>query len=134
MARLKGLIKYHQWQVDEKRRDLARLEGELATLIHHIEQLDIEEAREIRLAKSKESLEILGRYRLAVEAKRKTLLAERAKKESECEAQRDKVAAAFKELKSFEIAQQQADAREAKEQARREQAALDEQALRQSQN
>jgi len=131
MAKLDGLIKYHQWQVDEERRILADLNRQIADLEAKLAKLDADEAREVESVRSGDALGTLGAYRIAVKAQRKTLKAQHAKLDAEAEQQRDKVAEAFKSLKGFEVAKDQADMKAKKVRDKREQDGFDEHALRQ---
>lgn len=110
--RLKPLLRYRKWQVDEERRILAALMEEATNIETRITTLKAERTREIADAGADLAITNIGAYLVAVETKLETLAAQLAKKETEIDAQRDKVADVYKDLKTVEIADERADAKE----------------------
>lgn len=129
MARnLKGLIRLHKWEVDEKRRKL----GELLRLLDNLEAqaraLEEEVVREQRAANDSpnEAGFLYGGYAETVIDRRDRLRDSIAKMEDSIAEAREDLRVAYVELKKFEVAQETRERREAREAARREQATLDE--------
>ncbi len=126
MKSLPTLIRLKQQQLDEKRLVLTRLETEAATIVSMIENLEAEVACETEAARGDASNTYgYGNYLARARARRSGLESRLAEVGDLITAAADEVAAAFREMKRFELAQTFAEQREAAEAARREQAILD---------
>ena len=125
---LQNLIRLHDWQVEEKQRALADLLKAVAALEAKRRQLEDEMVRERRAAAEAPG-EIgiyYGTFAKAALIRRHALEAAIAEGEAEVTAARDRLREAFRELKKYEVAQAQRDARQAAERDHREQLFLDE--------
>jgi flagellar export protein FliJ len=123
---LPTLIRLKQGVLDEKRLVLTRFETEAATIKSMIETLEIEVACETEAARGDaESSFGYGRYIASAKARRGGLEARLTQVEEKIAEVADEVADAFREMKRYELAQSLADQRAATEEARREQAVLD---------
>ncbi|NWG47047.1 MAG: flagellar FliJ family protein [Alphaproteobacteria bacterium] len=130
MKSLESLIRIHRFQLDELRAELVRLEAERGALLTQADEIDIEmevESARIHLGLAEaQGFSVWIGARLAHQAG----LRRRAQDlDAEIEAQRDRVAEGFRELKTIELLWEEHLARAATERARRETAALDEAAL-----
>ncbi len=127
MKSLPTLIRLKQQQLDEKRLVLTRLETEAASIRSMIETLEVEVACETEAARGDAANTYgYGNYLARARARRQGLEARLAEVGELIAAAADEVAAAFREMKRFELAQTFAEQREAAEASRREQAILDE--------
>jgi flagellar export protein FliJ len=127
MKSLPTLIRLKQQSLDEKRVVLTRLETEAANIRSMIENLAAEVACETEAARGEASNTYgYGNYLARARARRTGLDARLAEVRDMIAVAADEVAAAFREMKRFELAQTFAEQREAAESARREQAILDE--------
>jgi flagellar protein FliJ len=103
---LDTLIRLHRWQVDERRRAVAELEGLAEKLRQELVKLAEERARESEAA----GANLLTRHvypgyiRRALQ-RQKTLEQSLAETEQQIAQARDALAEAFQELKRYEIAQ-----------------------------
>ena len=131
MSWRQSLVRIAGYEVEQLRKRLAevierRAEAEIRIVLHEAEG----EAEARRAASDPES----GWYRVGYLAgwrlRRDALKAELAALEQEEAGARDAVARAFEELKKYEQLEENAQIREAKAEARRETAALDELGLR----
>jgi len=126
---LKNLIRLHEWQLDERRRELAVEQKELDQLENALNRLLAEVAKEQEIARTAEDITIgasFGPFAQNAKEKRQTIEATIEIKEKQVEEARDNLAEAFKELKTFEISQANRDKEEALEQGRKDQNDLDE--------
>lgn len=127
---LPTLIRLHQRQLDEKRRMLAELEQMRAEMDRKILLLDAEVERERQAAQeAPEALRQFAAYLEGVRQRRQTMLRTIDELLPKIEAAANDVAAAFQDVKKFEIA---ADIKERQRQAalaKIEQEELDEVAL-----
>jgi len=127
---LPTLIRLHQRQLDEKRRMLAELEQMRAEMDRKILLLDAEVERERQAAQeAPEALRQFAAYLEGVRQRRQTMLRTIDELVPKIEAAANEVAAAFQDVKKFEIA---ADIKERQRQAalaKIEQEELDEVAL-----
>lgn len=129
---LHGLIRLHDWRVNERQRALAALLGEIATLEGKIRQLEAELEHEQQVARDlpAEASLFFGTFAQGVRNRRKAIemiIVEVEKKVAEA---RDQLREVYRELKKYELAQEARDAREAAERGRKEQIQLDEIGLR----
>jgi hypothetical protein len=121
------LIKLQKTYVDEQRRLLAALQGQLERIESSITELQIELAREqVAAEQSEESRTTYGAFLTAALARGKALEAERQKMIQEIELARQKLAELFEEQKRYEIALENYRKAEAAEAARRDRITLDE--------
>ncbi|HKX09961.1 MAG TPA: flagellar FliJ family protein [Stellaceae bacterium] len=103
---LDTLIRLHRWQVDERRRQVAELEGFAEKLRHELVKLAEERAAESQAA----GTNLLTRHvypgyiRRALQ-RQKTLEQSLAETEQQIVAARDALAEAFQELKRYEVAE-----------------------------
>ena len=127
MSQLKQLIRLHRFILDEKRRmlkDLESLRGKLEEVVLGldseiaVEQARIDEAPELAFG--------YGGYTAAMRERRARIVESVADTEQEIEEARQAVAAAFQELKKYEVTQANRERMAAERAARIEQANLDE--------
>jgi len=129
---LKTLIRVHEWEVDEKRRGL----GRLLSHVHELEKRGLDLEREIvneQAVAAGAAAEVgfaYGPYAEAAIGRRETIKRNIAGVEVEIDAARNVLSDAYRELKTYEIAQQERDQAEAAELDRKEQADLDEIGIR----
>jgi flagellar export protein FliJ len=125
---LKGLIRLHQWMVDEKRRKLGDLLKMLAEIEEQSRRLEAEVVEEQKAAAdSPETAGFLyGNYARRVIERCERLAQSIASMEARIAAAREELNEAYRELKKFQVAQGVRDRREALEAARRDQNVLDE--------
>ena len=129
MARdFKALIRLHQWRVDEKKRALGLLLGEVAGLEDQASTLETDIKNEqIFAAGTHDGVEFYyGTYAQAAVHRRHRLSEAVSEVESKIVTAQDEMREEFRDLKSYEFSQAARDEREAKEQNRHEQAFLDE--------
>lgn len=118
MADLSSLIRLHKHELDEKRRALSELYGELATLEREIR--DLERAFEAEKAAVSASGDIhftFAGYVEAVAAQRTVLEQRGATLEKKIEAARDDMMTTFTELKKYQMTQDERQRLEAEERA-----------------
>ena len=130
MKDYKALIRLNRWKVDEKSRALAELQAE-AQRLADIEADLLVKLEEERIA-ARSSLEagaLFGPYAYGVAQQRRKLEVERARVERHIEIARDELRLAMGEVKKFEIAEANAQARKAAQEKAKEDQALDEIAL-----
>ena len=125
---LKGLIRLHQWMVDERRRKLGDLLKMLAELEDQSRRLEAEVVDEQKAAlNAPETAGFLyGNYARHVIERRERLTKSIASMEAQIASAREELNEAYRELKKFQVAQDVRDRREALEAARRDQNTLDE--------
>ncbi len=129
MARdFKTLIRINDWEVDQRRRELAAHMQQLENLIGQLEALEAELLREQELAEAAptEAGLTYGAYATMAIERRELLQAEIVKQEEVVANAREAVRVAYLEFKKFEIAEERRMAKVAAEEARDEQEALDE--------
>lgn len=133
MARsLKGIIRLHKWQVDEKRRQITELEVMKEELVERLEKLQSDLATEQEKLSKSNVVDInYANYASSVMNRRENLEASITEVDVSIENMKDELADAFKELKKYEIVEQRALEREKDEQKRTEQDRLDEISLNQ---
>ena len=125
---LKGLIRLHQWIVDEKRRklgELLKMVDELEGRVRRLEQEVVEE--QAAAVSAPETVGFFyGNYARQVVERRERLARSIASVEQEIVAAREDLNGAYRELKKFQVAQEVRDRRAALEAARRDQNILNE--------
>lgn len=130
MADLDGIIRFRKWELDEKRRELAILLEERASIAATIEALEQEMLDQQSLRDSDVASMTLGAYIEGARKKKAWLLDDMRKKDEQISEKQDVVSDAFRELKTFEIADNRQKERTRKELARQEQIELDEMGLK----
>lgn len=124
---LTGVIRLHKWQVDEKRRQIADLEGMREDLVGQIKKLELDLSKEQMLMTDTNVVDFnYAEYAASVMQRRENIEASIAEVDVSIEEMKDELADAFKELKKFEIAQERAEEREREKQKLKEQDRLDE--------
>lgn len=125
---LGGLIRLHEWNVDQKRRKLGELLNLLADLEDQAIGLEEEVKSEQRVASASPAVAglLYGNYAMGVIERRRRIAESIAKNEETVAAAREDMREAFMILKKFQTAQDNRDRREADELNRKEQAVLDE--------
>jgi hypothetical protein len=123
MKGLPALIRLHRWELEQKRRVLAGLEGLRADLVHQGEDLEREVIVEQAAAsQSTEASYTYSGYANEVIRRRATIAESIANLDVEIIAAHDEVAEAFHVVKRYEIALERKEERERLEEDRREQA------------
>ena len=131
MAKDKGLhnlIRLHEWTVDERRRELGAHLREREQMDHAAEAMEQELRREQQVAASDPdgmSLTFLAYYEL-YRYRRGQLERAMRQKDADILEARDILSRAYMDLKKYQVAQEVRDREEALEEARRDQARLDE--------
>jgi flagellar export protein FliJ len=127
MKGLPTLIRVRQWELEEKRRKLADLEGLAAQLDEAIARLDDEVKMEQGVAQSSQEVTFAyAPYAQAAIERRRTLLASLEDVRQQILAAHEEVTIAYQELKKYEVAQDNRRRRTRAEANRREQIVLDE--------
>jgi flagellar export protein FliJ len=130
MKGLPTLIRVRQWELEEKRRKLADLEGLAAQLDEAISRLDDEVKMEQVVATSSTEVNFAyAPYAQAAIERRRTLQASLEDVRQQIDAAHEEVTVAFQELKKYEVAQDNRRKRARVETNRREQIVLDEIAI-----
>jgi len=125
MAKLDGIIRFRKWELDEHRRELALLLDERAQIVETLESLDAEMAAQKSMIHSDLASVTLGAYIEGARKKRAWIVDAIRSKDQDIEDKQDVVADAFKELKTFEIAERRQQDRLRQELDRQEQDELD---------
>ncbi len=125
---LGGLIRLHEWNVDQKRRKLGELLALLADLEDQAIGLEEEVKSEQRVASASPAVAglLYGNYAMGVIERRRRIAESTAKTEEILNTAREEMREAFMILKKFQTAQENRDRLEADELNRKEQAILDE--------
>jgi len=125
MAKLDGIIRFRKWELDEQRRELTILLNDRAEIAGSLEQLDAEMLAQKSMAQNDLGSMTLGAYIEGARKKRAWILDDIRKKDQEIEEKQDVVSNAFRELKTFEIADRRQNERFRRDMDRREQDELD---------
>ena len=126
MSALESLVRLHRWQLDERRRDLATLEDLAAKLVEERARLDAEDVREQAAASaSPEAAFGYAAYARGLIDRRRKLKRSRAETAERIVEAREALAAAFAELKRYEIAVATRLRQQQQQEARRQQQVLD---------
>ena len=123
---LKGVIRLHKFRVDEKRRALGELLAAEAELIARLSAMDAELERERQAAQSEEAGFTFEAYYQHYRQRRAQIEGMLVELRERLDAAQDDLAESFKELKTFEISQENREKRDAAERERKEQIQLDE--------
>ncbi len=127
MTALDSMVRVHRWVLDEKQRKLADLRTLLEKLASDLQGLDAElESERAAADGSDEAGAAFPAYVAAALDRRQKLCETIANLEKETEAAREEVTEAFGELKKYEIASDNRDARESDKRKRSERINLDE--------
>lgn|GEM_PF-213708 len=126
MGKLTNIIRLRKWELDEKRRRLADLQGEREEIVLAIEAMEAEVVEQSRSSGLEVSAIAIGAYLEGVRIRQEQLSTLLAAKEREVSKHQDIVAEGFRELKTFEIAQSREQARARAAEAKEEQDAFDE--------
>ena len=130
MSIIEKLIRFHKFDLDEKRRVLRELEEKEASVQQVIYNLDQEIKAEQSFSRGQADFApYYGGYVSRSKSRRATLEAELAQAHLEVEASREVVIQAFEEVKRYEITKDQQDHQEYLETERQSQTELDEVAL-----
>jgi flagellar protein FliJ len=130
MRGLPTLIRVRQWELEEKRRKLADLEGLAAQLEEAIARLDDEVRMEQGVAAASHEVSFAyAPYAQAAIERRRTLKASLEDVRLQIEAAGQEVTIAFQELKKYEVAQDNRRRRARVEANRRETIVLDDIAI-----
>jgi flagellar FliJ protein len=127
-GKLKTLIRLNKWTVDERRRELGVLLGREEALNEALHRMFEELAAEQRFA-AEHVLEggvVYGAYARAHIVRREAIKGQIAALEKEILAARDRLAEAYRELKTYETAQANREKAERLDANQREQKTLDE--------
>lgn len=127
MKNLAALVRLHKWRIEESTRKLAELEILAGRFRGQI--VDIADALAREAAHAGDSVEAaasFSNYMQAENARRHTLERSLADLEQEIAGSREQLAAAYRELKSYEITLERKRADAARIRDRRQQAVLDE--------
>lgn len=125
-AGLKNLIRLHEWTVDERRRELGLQIRKLNELDQRVRELESELKREQALAGSGDLGITFGAYYTMFRYRRARLDQQIRAKEKEILDARDILGRAYMELKKYQVADEIRRREADLEQARQEQADLDE--------
>ncbi|PCI59245.1 MAG: hypothetical protein COB37_11925 [Kordiimonadales bacterium] len=126
MSRLDSIIRLKKWELDEVRRVLSELFAERDAMTAELDRMTEEVAEQSR-SRSIEVFSVsVGAYMGGVRKRRLEIAATIEAKDVELEAQQDKVAEGFRELKTFEIAHDQEMKRQKLAESQAEQAVFDE--------
>ncbi len=125
---LHSLIRLARSRVDERQRALAGLLRQVEDLETHKVELEHRLAQERAVARSAPETAgaAYGAFVREVVARRDRLIADIEAREREIDSAREVLSAAYRELQTLETAQEQRDRLRAAEDARQEQASLDE--------
>ncbi len=129
---LHSLIRLHRWDVDEKRRRLAEMLSFVAGLEDQGRRLEdeIKNEQTVAGAAPEEAGFIYGNYAEAAIERRRRIADSIARKEVEIATAREELGDAYRELKKYEIAQDERDKQEAVELSRKEQIIMDDPAIK----
>ena len=126
MSALDSLIRLHRWQVDERRRHLADLEGLATQLTEESHRLDREEAKEqAAAATSPEAAITFAAYARQLIERRRKLAQSQAEVAEQIERSRTLLADAFQEVKRYETMAANRLRQQQRREERRQQQALD---------
>ena len=127
MADLRPLIRYHKWRLDEKQRALAELRNHEDQIVAEGERL--EEAIKAEQHTAAGNFEVsfgYGNFARAAIGRRERIAQALAGVRARIATAADELAEAFREVKTYELAQEERDKREAEERRHKENIVLDE--------
>ena len=122
------LIRINEWTVDERRRELGARLKELDDLEAALDRLEKEVVDEQRAAAARPEIAgfLYGAYAGSVIHRREQFQLASKSKEQEVSVAREALSDAYRELKKYEVFHENQQRMEAEEQARKDQAELDE--------
>ena len=122
------LIRINEWTVDERRRELGARLKELDDLEAALDRLEKEVADEQRTAAARPEIAgfLYGAYAESVIHRREQFQLASKSKEQEVSVAREALSDAYRELKKYQVFHENQQRMEAEEQARKDQAELDE--------
>lgn len=127
MKSLDTLIRLQKFELDEKRRKLAELQGLRDDMAARIERLEAQMKTEAVNALGNDEVGFAyANYISAALDRRKTMLTSLDELDQRVLAARDEVAEAFQEVKKYEVARENRQKRERAERLKRENETLDE--------
>ena len=127
MSVIEKLIRFHKFDLDEKRRYLRELEEQEARIQEAIDAIDQEVQSEQAFSRGESNYApYYGGYATRTKARREALVDELSKVHETVEEARETVVQAFEELKKYEITKDQQDHRAYLEEERQIQIELDE--------
>lgn len=130
MNSLKSVIRLHKWQLDEKRRELTDLENLREGLLADVARLEEEVERERDTARRNfEASFTFAAYAKSARERHERLDRSIAHVDEQIVAANEAVAEAYRELKKYELAEEEREKREALKLRRKQEALLDETAL-----
>ena len=130
MSVIEKLIRFHKFDLDEKRRYLRELEEQEARIQEAIDAIDQEVQSEQAFSRGEANFApYYGGYATRTKARREALVDELSKAHEVVEEARETVVQAFEELKKYEITKDQQDHRAYLDEERQTQIELDEIAL-----
>ena len=130
MSVIEKLIRFHKFDLDEKRRYLRELEEQEARIQEAIDAIDQEVQSEQAFSRGEANFApYYGGYATRTKARREAFVDELSKAHEIVEEARETVVQAFEELKKYEITKDQQDHRAYLEEERKTQIELDEIAL-----
>ena len=127
MADLRPLIRYHKWRLDEKQRALAELRSREDQILANAASLEEEIKAEQRTVGANQEVAFgYGNFARAAIARRDHLTRMLTEIRASITIAADELAEAFREVKTYELAQEERNKREAEERRRKENIDLDE--------
>ena len=129
MTGLKSLIRLHKWELEEERKALARLLAMRQGIVNQIQRIRDDMAHERRNANNLHWFFAYPPYAEAMNHRIEVLNASLFELDDQIAEAEERVSAAFKEKRKFEIALENQLELERQAEERRDQAALDEIAL-----
>lgn len=127
MADLSVLIRLHKHELDEKRRVLAALYGEMSLMEQARQQLETEYLREKEAADAGADIHFtFARYAESVQKKREKMLQDQELLQMRIDLAKESLMETFGELKKYEMTQEERERLEEEERRIREGARMDE--------
>ena len=127
MSQYDQLVRLRDWELDEKRRELAAVQAEVDALINKSQALEDEVQREKDIAATSYEASIsYNAFANSVILRRERIAAEILERQEAVDAANQEMLVAFQELRKAEIVRDDFDAKENLKEARREQTELDE--------
>lgn len=126
MKALKSMIRLERWQLEERRRELLRIQSQVSRVEDARKDLDVEVSREqAAMTNNMEMIFAYGNYAQGVLWRRDDLAKEKEKLEPIVSESRGKVASAYQAVRRYEIILEGKEEREAEELQRQEQRDID---------
>lgn len=127
MSALNSMVRVHRWALEEKQQKLAEIERFSDRMRQDLERLDEHLASERdAAARTPDGTMAFASFIAAALERRRRLVDSIANLEREADLARDEVGEAFRELKKYEMAQDNAKTRAGLQRKKQEQLALDE--------